>query len=46
MNTNQTAQNTIQAVHNLDYKPTGYTDGTNILYRTGSVSDAKLGKIR
>lgn len=45
MNTNQTAQNTIQAIHNLDYKPAGYTDGANILYRTGSVSDAKLGKI-
>lgn len=45
MNTEQTAQNAIQAVHNLDYKSAGYTDGTNILYRTGSVSDAKLGKI-
>ena len=45
MNTEQTAQNAIQAIHNLDYKPAGYTDGTNILYRTGSVSDAKLGKI-
>lgn len=45
MNTKQTAQNAIQAVHNLDYKSAGYTDGTNILYRTGSVSDDKLGKI-
>ncbi|EAJ3790422.1 hypothetical protein DFW83_08800 [Campylobacter coli] len=45
MNTMQTAQRDIQAVHNLDYKSAGYTDGTNILYRTGSVSDAKLGKI-
>lgn len=45
MNTQQTAQRDIQAVHNLDYKSAGYTDGTNILYRTGSVSDAKLGKI-
>lgn len=45
MNTGQTAQSDIQAVHNLDYKSAGYTDGTNILYRTGSVSDAKLGKI-
>ncbi|EBF5809025.1 hypothetical protein FI575_09405 [Campylobacter coli] len=45
MNTMQSAQRDIQAVHNLDYKPAGYTDGTNILYRTGSVSDAKLGKI-
>lgn len=45
MNTMQSAQRDIQAVHNLDYKSAGYTDGTNILYRTGSVSDAKLGKI-
>lgn len=45
MNTMQTTQRDIQAVHNLDYKPAGYTDGTNVLYRTGSVSDAKLGKI-
>ena len=45
MNTEQTAQSTIQTVHNLDYKSAGYTDGTNILYRTGSVSDANLGKI-
>ena len=45
MNTEQTAQSDIQAVHNLDYKTAGYTDGTNILYRTGSVSDANLGKI-
>ena len=45
MNTEQTAQSDIQAVHNLDYKTAGYTDGINILYRTGSVSDANLGKI-
>ncbi|ECC1278755.1 hypothetical protein FNP02_00790 [Campylobacter coli] len=45
MNTMQSAQRDIQAVHNLDYKSAGYTDGTNVLYRTGSVSDSKMGKI-
>lgn len=45
MNTMQTAQRDIQAIHNLDYKTAGYTDGTNVLYRTGSVSDSKMGKI-